>query len=46
MLNKVMLSLGIVTLLLSTGCATIVSKSNYPVAVSSKPSEVKFNVVK
>lgn len=45
MLNKVMLSLCIVSLLVSTGCATIVSKSNYPVSVASKPSEVKFNVI-
>ena len=34
----------ILTLMLTTGCASIVSKSRYPVAISSEPNEVTFKI--
>ena len=45
MLDKIIVTLSLVTLLFLTGCASIVSKSEYPVTVSSKPSEVMFRIL-
>ncbi|MYC74575.1 hypothetical protein F4X10_02220 [Candidatus Poribacteria bacterium] len=39
------LSLILVVLIMCSGCASIFSKSNYPVAVSSEPNEAMFQVV-
>lgn len=41
--KKILLSIAVVTAL-STGCASIVTKSSYPVTINSMPSEAKIEI--
>ncbi|WIO75153.1 hypothetical protein QP938_04390 [Porticoccaceae bacterium LTM1] len=43
-MKKISLTLAIAAALASTGCASIVSDSSYPVAISSNPSGAQFTI--